>query len=72
MTATAPVPASNLLLATPADGSKMYAAPTTPTSFEPTAIGSAIGAQSLPHENRQPVLAINYIIAAEGIYPSQC
>lgn len=26
---------------------------------------------SQPHENRQPVLAINFIIALEGIYPSR-
>lgn len=26
---------------------------------------------SQPHENRQPYLAVNYIIAVEGIYPSQ-
>jgi microcystin-dependent protein len=26
---------------------------------------------SLPHENRQPYLALNYIIATQGIYPSR-
>ena len=26
---------------------------------------------SLPHENRQPLLAINFIIALEGIFPSR-
>ncbi len=33
------------------------------------AIGNAGGAQ--PHDNVQPFLVINYIIALEGIYPSQ-
>jgi microcystin-dependent protein len=33
------------------------------------AIGPAGGSQ--PHENRQPFLAINYIIALNGIFPSQ-
>lgn len=32
-------------------------------------IGSAGGGQS--HENRQPFLAVNYIIALQGIYPSR-
>jgi microcystin-dependent protein len=38
-----------------------------------TAMGNAIGpaGNNLPHENRQPLLAINYIIALEGIFPSQ-
>ncbi len=29
------------------------------------------GGGSIPHENRQPFLCLNYIIAMEGIYPSQ-
>jgi len=32
---------------------------------------SAIAGGSQPHENRQPLLAINFIIALEGIYPSR-
>jgi microcystin-dependent protein len=34
-----------------------------------TAIGNAGGGQ--PHDNVQPYQVINYIIALEGIYPSQ-
>jgi microcystin-dependent protein len=34
-----------------------------------TLVGSAGGSQ--PHENRQPYLTVNYIIALVGIYPSQ-
>ncbi len=33
------------------------------------ALAAAGGGQ--PHENRQPFLAVNYIIAVEGIFPSQ-
>ena len=33
------------------------------------AIGNTGGGQ--PHDNVQPFLVINYIIALEGIYPSQ-
>jgi microcystin-dependent protein len=32
---------------------------------------STVAGGSQPHENRQPVLAINFIIALEGIYPSR-
>ncbi|HYQ04466.1 MAG TPA: tail fiber protein [Polyangiaceae bacterium] len=32
---------------------------------------STIAGGSQPHENRQPVLAINFIIALEGIFPSR-
>jgi microcystin-dependent protein len=37
--------------------------------MHPNMITSAGGSQ--PHENRQPFLAVNFIIALEGIYPSQ-
>jgi microcystin-dependent protein len=39
------------------------------TTLSPGSIGIAGGSQ--PHENRQPELTINYIIALEGIFPSQ-
>ena len=29
------------------------------------------GSGGQPHENRQPYLALNYIIALQGIFPSQ-
>jgi microcystin-dependent protein len=37
--------------------------------MNPQSIGAAGGSQ--PHENRQPYLTINFIIALEGIYPSR-
>jgi microcystin-dependent protein len=38
-----------------------------------TLAGSAIGSAggSLPHDNRQPYLGINYVISLYGIFPSQ-
>ncbi len=39
------------------------------TAMSPQAIGLAGGNQ--PHENMQPYLAMNYIIALEGIFPSR-
>jgi len=38
------------------------------TLMNATALAAAGGGQ--PHENRQPYLAINYIIALQGIFPS--
>jgi len=34
-------------------------------------VSVGIAGNSLPHENRQPYLCINFIIAVEGIYPSR-
>jgi len=39
------------------------------TTLLPTSLTSMGNGQ--PHENRQPFLAINYIIALQGIFPSQ-
>ena len=39
------------------------------SDFASNAIGSSGGSQ--PHENMMPYMAINYIIALEGIFPSQ-
>jgi microcystin-dependent protein len=37
--------------------------------FDPSAISNTGGSQ--PHENRQPYLVLNYVIALSGIFPSQ-
>jgi len=39
------------------------------TNLSPRSIGNTGG--SLPHENRQPYLAVNFIIAWAGIFPSR-
>ncbi|WP_371225816.1 phage tail protein [Roseovarius sp. 2305UL8-3] len=50
--------------------SSIYSATTTPTvALNPTTIADTGGGQS--HENMQPTLCINYIIALEGIFPSR-
>ena len=43
--------------------------PTTDTPMSSTAVGIAGGSQ--PHENMQPYLAINFIIALFGVFPPQ-
>jgi microcystin-dependent protein len=43
--------------------------PANMTTLLPTSLASQGGSQ--PHENRQPYLTINFIIALEGIFPSQ-
>ncbi|WP_375551758.1 phage tail protein [Rhodophyticola porphyridii] len=48
----------------------IYSAVTTPVvALNPASISNAGG--SLPHENMQPTLCINYIIALQGIFPSR-
>jgi len=44
-------------------------APTLDAPFAPAAIGNA--GSSLPHENRQPYLALNFCICLNGIFPSR-
>lgn len=65
---TTPNPGPGLVLGTPATAVKLYGSGT-PTSLAATSIvpfGS-----SNPHENRQPYLGLNYIIALTGIFPQR-
>lgn len=48
---------------------RIYAAAGAMTPLSPQAISPAGGSQ--PHENRQPSLALNFIIALQGIFPSR-
>jgi microcystin-dependent protein len=52
--------------AVPARGG-VYGTSNDGSAFQPT---SGAGGNQ-PHENRQPLLALNYIIALEGIFPSR-
>lgn len=65
---TTPDPGPSVVLGTPAAAVRLYGAgaatPLASTSVAP--FGS-----SVPHENRQPYLALNYIIALNGIFPSR-
>ncbi|MBK6576074.1 MAG: phage tail protein [Sandaracinaceae bacterium] len=61
-----PTPANASL---PTGSSRIYAAGGASQTLNPTSIGNAGGSQ--PHENMQPYLALNYIIAIEGVFPSR-
>jgi microcystin-dependent protein len=64
---TSPVPGANgpVMLAT--TSVPVYGALTEPTPLDGAAIGAVGGNQ--PHENRQPYLALNFIIALQGVFP---
>ena len=53
----------------PSPGTLLYGAPGTLTPLSGETCGPTGGAQ--PHENMQPSLVLNYIIALTGIYPSR-
>jgi microcystin-dependent protein len=65
---TTPSPGPALAIGTPATAVKLYGG-NAPTPLAPASIGN-FGAGT-PHENRQPYLGLNYIIALTGIFPSR-
>jgi len=65
--ASAPSPTVGLA-ATPT-GFPIYEATGTSVALSPRAVATAGGSQ--PHNNRQPFLAVTYIISLFGIFPSQ-
>jgi len=64
---TAPNPGPTLVLGTPPAAVRIYGSGP-PTGLAPASIGP-FGAGNA-HENRQPYLALNYIIALTGVFPS--
>ncbi len=64
-------PANNFLAAGTASGrpADIYSAGPSQGTLSPNAVTNAGGNQ--PHTNIQPVLAMNYIIALQGIFPSR-
>jgi len=64
---------SGCLPAAPANGGYFFLPPNVGTQVDQPLAADTIGMAggSQPHNNIQPTLAINYIIAMEGIYPSQ-
>ncbi|WP_413174276.1 phage tail protein [Anabaena azotica] len=64
--ATSGDPGQNLLAQS---RGSVYAAGSPSATMNPAAIGIAGGSQ--PHNNMQPFLTVNYIIALEGIFPSR-
>lgn len=53
----------------PSDGTRLYGAPGELAPLSSEACGSTGGSE--PHDNMQPSLVLNYIIALTGIYPSR-
>jgi microcystin-dependent protein len=51
-------------------GDNIYDGTGAATTLSPPSAVTMTGG-SLPHDNRQPYLAVSYIIAMEGIYPTQ-
>jgi len=60
------VPTNNFLANV---STKVYAGNANLTTLHPTTIANVGGSQ--PHENRQPFLVLNFIIALQGIFPSR-
>jgi microcystin-dependent protein len=67
-TATTPNPGPSLALGTPDVAVRLYGSGS-PTPLASSSIGNFGG--SVSHENRQPFLALNYIIALQGIFPTR-
>jgi microcystin-dependent protein len=47
----------------------LYGQPSNLTTLDPSAVTSVGGSQ--PHNNMMPYLVLNFIIALQGIFPSQ-
>lgn len=63
-------PANAVTAAKPRGGQNIYALPgSPPTPLSPAAV--ALAGESEPHQNMQPSLTINFMIALQGIFPSQ-
>lgn len=62
------VPDNGYGLIGPANTSPFVPTPTANTTFASTVIGTAGGSQ--PHENRQPLLPLNFCIALQGAFPA--
>jgi microcystin-dependent protein len=67
--ATATTPAGNLLAKKPRFGADVYAAPADLTALAGGAVSTAGGSQA--HTNLQPFLALSFVIALQGIFPSR-
>ncbi|HMK89119.1 MAG TPA: tail fiber protein [Methylocystis sp.] len=67
----AATPGGNVYLAdenAPSENAFTYLSSTPNATLSPASIGPSGG--NLPHDNRQPYLAINYCISLFGVYPS--
>jgi microcystin-dependent protein len=66
---TSAAPANNMVLAGSTARDRVYTTNPANVTLAPNAVGNAGGSQ--PFSNIQPYLAINFIIAIEGIFPSR-
>jgi microcystin-dependent protein len=66
-TATVASPAGAMLGNVPAGGTNLFRPPDGSAALHQSTVGLAGGNQ--PHDNMQPYLALNFIIALAGIYP---
>jgi microcystin-dependent protein len=68
--ATATTPAGNMLGAKAGRfGANIYAPAANLTPLHPSSVGATGGSQA--HNNMQPYLVLNFVIALQGIFPSQ-
>jgi microcystin-dependent protein len=67
--ATSSLPAAALLAKKPRFGASIYAAPQSLVELRGDAVAPTGGGQ--PHENMQPFLTLNFVIALQGIFPSR-
>jgi len=67
--ATSASPAGNLLAAKPRGGRNIYAPPADETALNSSTIAAVGGTQ--PHNNMQPYLTLNFVIALQGIFPTR-
>lgn len=68
--ATSAIPTTNSLLGSTSANVDVYATMANPVTLAPQSISQFPGG-SQPHENQQPYQVINYLIALQGIYPTQ-
>jgi microcystin-dependent protein len=61
-------PANSLYAQGPDGGVQVY---TQDNSVQPTGTPVSVAGGSQPHENRQPLLAVSFIISLFGVFPSQ-
>jgi len=69
-TSTTPTPGPAVVLGTTAAADPIYATAGTNAVLTTAAVSPSAGG-GVPHENRQPSLAVTYIISLFGIFPTQ-
>lgn len=64
-----PTPNGQAMFSLSGPGSAYSDSPTPPVAMAGNAIGAS--GQTLPHDNLQPILALNFVIALNGIFPAR-